>query len=134
MSTFIDHVRCGVCDAGLTLEATSVVVQRYRRQPWIRHFWVLCDVCAAHKLYWPTTRQVRLADQLHCPTAVDDAAPDDVFRSYARSNGLPATDRRAPLVIPNADLGFLLSMLAATTGLTRAAAPVQSYLPAHWAN
>ncbi|HEX7277108.1 MAG TPA: hypothetical protein VF244_07010 [Acidimicrobiales bacterium] len=134
MATFIDHVRCGECDAGITLEAGTVVLQRYRRQPWLRHFWVRCDACAAHKLYWPTARQVRLAERLQCRDALDDGAPADVRASYARSKGLPVTSRRPPLAILDKEIGFLTSMLAATSGPRPAAGPVPSYLPAHWAN
>ena len=136
MATFIDNVRCGECDAGLTLETVSVVLQRYRRQPWLRHFWVHCELCASHKLYWPTARQMRLAEQLRCRTVTDEAAPADVSDSYAKSNGrLPVTMARgAQVTISNQELGFLLSMLAATSGPAPAKAPARSYLPAHWSN
>lgn len=136
MATFIDHVRCGECDAGLTLEAMSVVLQRYRRQPWLRHFWVHCELCASHKLYWPTARQMRLAEQLRCRTVTDEAAPADVSASYVKSQGrLPVTmGRGAPVKIPYQELGFLLSMLAATSGPAPVKAPAHCYLPAHWSN
>ena len=135
MATFIDQVHCGECDAGLTLEAASVVLQRYRRQPWLRHFWVQCDVCASHKLYWPTARQMRLAEQLRCRTVTDELAPSDVTMSYARTKGLPMTRTRpAPVDIPYQELGFLLRMLAATSGPAPVKAPARSYLPAHWSN
>ncbi len=134
MATFIDHVRCGECDAGLTLEAATVVLQRYRRQPWLRHFWVRCDVCAAPKLYWPTPRQVRLAGLLKCHIAIDEMAPANVTASYARSHRMPVVDRRPAIDFPNNELGFLLSMLAATTGPRPAPGQTQSYLPASWAN
>lgn len=130
MATFIDHVRCGECDAGITLEAGTVVMQGYRRQPWLRHFWVRCEACAAHKLYWPTPRQLGLAALLKCRDALDDVAPADVSASYARSKGLPVTVRKAPLAILDKELGFLKSMLAATSG----GSPGPSYLPPHWAN
>ena len=80
--------------AGLTLESESVVLQKYRRQPWLRHFWVRCDVCATHKLYWPTARQMSLAERLRCRTVTDESAPTDVTVSYAKCNGLPVTERR----------------------------------------
>ena len=135
MATFIDKVRCGECDAGLTLESGSVVLQRYRRQPWLRHFWVRCDVCATHKLYWPTSRQLGLAERLRCRTVTDESAPGDVSACYARCNGLPVTQgRRAPVEILNQDLVFLLGMLAATSGPTPAKVPAHSYYPAHWSN
>ncbi len=134
MATFIDQVRCGECEAGLTLEARSVVLQRYRRQPWLRHFWVHCDVCAAHKLYWPTLRQMRLAERLRCRTVTNESAPTDVSSSYAKSKGIPASGSGAPLVIPNRELGFLLQMLAATSGPAPGKAPTHSYLPASWSN
>ena len=138
LATFIDHVRCGECDAGLTLEAATVTLQHYRRQPWLRHFWVRCDVCVAPKLYWPTPRQVRLAALLKCHTVVDDVAPDNIVASYGRSNRMPNVSRRTVVDIPNDELGFLLTMLAATTGgATEAptgATRMLSYLPPHWAN
>lgn len=134
MATIIDHVRCGECDAGLTLEASTVVVQTYRRQPWLRHFWVRCDVCVAPKLYWPTARQVRLAERLHCQTAIDDVAPANVNASYGRWNRMPAVDRRLKVDLPNDELGFLLTMLAANFGPTPTTGLTKSYLPAHWAN
>jgi hypothetical protein len=134
LATYIDHVRCGKCDAGLTLEAATVVLQRYRRQPWLRHFWVRCDICVAPKLYWPTPRQVRLAGLLNCHLTVDDFAPDNIIASYGRSNRMPAVDRRPAVTISDAELGFLLSMLAATSGPAPASGPRLSYLPPHWAN
>ncbi|MEA2901452.1 MAG: hypothetical protein QOH36_1339 [Actinomycetota bacterium] len=136
MATFIDHVHCGECDAGLTLEAVSVVLQRYRRQPWLRHFWVHCELCASHKLYWPTARQLRLAEQLRCRTVTEEAAPADVSASYVKATGgLPVTmGRGAPVKIPYQELGFLLGMLAATCGPAPVKAPARSYLPAHWSN
>jgi len=130
----MDHVRCGQCDAGLTLEAATVVMQQYRRQPWLRHFWVRCDVCVAPKLYWPTTRQIRLAALLKCHNAVDETAPDNVIASYGRWNRMPAVQRRLKIDLPNDELGFLLSMLAATSGPVPVNAPPASYLPASWAN
>jgi len=136
MATFIDQVHCGECDAGLTLGAVSVVLQRYRRQPWLRHFWVHCELCASHKLYWPTARQMRLAVQLRCRSVTDEVAPADVSVSYAKSNGrLPVTmGRGGPVNIPHQELGFLLGMLAATSGPAPGKAPARSYLPAHWSN
>gem|GEM_PF-5206330 len=133
MTTFIDHVRCGECDAGITLGASSVVLQRYRRQPWLRHFWVRCDVCAAHKLYWPTPRQLRLAEALKCRASLGELAPSDVRASYEQSTGRPV-DRQGPVSFPAHELGFLLSMLAATSGPAPMRAPARSYLPAHWSN
>lgn len=135
MATFIDHVRCGHCDAGLTLEASSVVVQRYRHQPWLRHFWVRCEACVADKLYWPTARQVRLATLLKCPTNLADIPPASVARAYARSNRMPTVSHSSTVDIPGKELGFLLSMLAATNGpVPGSGAPTRSYLPPHWAN
>lgn len=139
VATFIDHVRCGGCDAGLTLEVGNVILQRYRRQPWLRHFWVRCDVCIAPKLYWPTPRQVRLAALLGCHVAVDDVAPENIVASYARSYPMPSVSRRTVVDIPHDEMGFLLSMLAATTGsattgTTPGQAPMSSYLPPNWAN
>jgi hypothetical protein len=134
LATYIDHVRCGACDAGLTLEASTVVLQRYRRQPWLRHFWVRCDICVAPKLYWPTPRQVRLAGLLKCHLAFDEVAPDNIVASYGLSNRMPAVDRRPAFRMPDAELGFLLSMLAATTGPPSAGGSHPSYLPPHWAN
>jgi len=136
VATFIDHIRCGECETGLTLEAGCVVTQRYRLQPWLVHFWVHCDVCAAHKLYWPTPRQLRLAGQLKFRTVTDLAAPDDVSACYAKSKGWPEITRRrtATFSIPKNELGFLLSMLAATTGPVPTSSPAHWYLPAHWAN
>jgi hypothetical protein len=116
------------------LEATNVVQQRYRRQSWLRHFWVRCDGCEAHKLYWPTARQVRLASQLRCRIVVDDSASDDVTASYARTRGLTVIGWPAPVTIPTTELPFLLSMLAAMGAPGPANRPTQSYLPAHWAN
>ncbi len=134
VATFIDQVRCGDCDAGITLEMGTVVLQRYRRQPWLRHFWVRCDACAAHKLYWPSTRQLRLAEALRCEASLNDVAPSEVTAAYARSKGLPVTRGRPPLAALDKELGFLRSMLAATSGALSATTPAQSYLPAHWAN
>ncbi len=134
MATFIDQVRCGECEAGLTLEVRSVVLQRYRRQPWLRHLWVHCDVCAAHKLYWPTVRQMRLAERLRCRIVTNESAPSDVSASYARQKGVAGGGHGAPLRIYNRELGFLLGMLAATSGPTPAKAPTHSYLPASWSN
>jgi hypothetical protein len=137
VATFIDNVRCGECSAGLTLGSESVVLQKYRRQPWLRHFWVRCDVCATHKLYWPTARQMSLAERLRCRTVTDESAPTDVTVCYARCNGFPLTDRRqAPLdsEILHRDLVFLLGMLAATSGPAPATVPALSYYPAHWSN
>jgi hypothetical protein len=137
VATFIDRVRCGECDAGLTLESGSVVLQKYRRQPWLRHFWVRCDVCATHKLYWPTARQMGLAQRLRCRTVTDESASTDVTACYARCNGHPvpvSVHRRPPLDILSQDLVFLLGMLAATSGPTPATVPAHSYYPAHWSN
>jgi hypothetical protein len=140
VATFIEHVRCGGCEACLTLETDSVVLQQYRRQPWLRHFWVRCDVCAAHKLYWPTPRQVRLAERMACRVVLDEVAPGDVSDAYARSKGFRGLSRRAAVDIPNTDIAFLLSMLAVITGVAGTAAtvrtgvPTLSYLPASWAN
>jgi len=134
VATFIDQVRCGKCDATLTLEAATVVMQRYRRQPWLRHFWVRCDICVAPKLYWPTQRQVRLAGLLNCHAATDDVAPDYVTAAYARSNRMPVVDQRSTVDMPGDELGFLLSMLAATNGPVPVSGPPQSYLPQHWVN
>lgn len=111
-----------------------MVLQRYRRQPWLRHFWVQCDACSGHKLYWPTARQLRLAERLNCRASVDEVAPTNVIDSYARTKGMPVTGRRAPLAVLDQDLGFLTSMLAATSGPTPVVVPVLSYFPAHWAN
>lgn len=134
MSTFIDHIRCGECDAGITLEAATVVVQRYRRQPWLNHFWVRCDVCVAPKLYWPTARQARLASLLRCHLSVDDRAPDNVSASYGRLHRMPRVSRQPMVDMPNNELGFLLTMLAATPPGTAANGPPPSYLPPTWAN
>lgn len=139
MATYIDHVRCGQCNAGLTLEASNVVLQRYRRQPWLQHFWVRCDACAADKLYWPTARQIRLAAMLGCRVMVVPVANDEVSRAYGRTNPMPTVSRGSTVDIPRDELGFLLSMLAATSRLTDAASrlpggPTRSYLPPHWAN
>jgi hypothetical protein len=134
VATFIDQVRCGGCDAELTLEVGSVVVQRYRRQPWLQHFWVKCDACAAQKLYWPTPRQLRLATQLICATNVADDAPADVTAAYARSNRMPMVSGNPAADIRNRELVFLLWMLAATCGPNQAGWPARSYLPPHWAN
>ena len=114
-----------------------MVLQSYRRQPWLRHFWVRCDVCATHKLYWPTARQLDLAERLRCRTVTDESAPTDVTACYAKCKGLPLAKRQqAPLHIPNRDLGFLLGMLAVTCGPAPAPASVTalSYYPAHWSN
>jgi len=125
VAAFIDQVRCGECGAGLTLEAASVVLQRYRSQPWLVHFWVHCDVCATHKLYWPTPRQMRLAAQLKCRTRTDDVATNDITARYSHK-GLPVTSRLSALDIPDNELGFLLSMLAATGGPVPARGPMRS--------
>ncbi len=140
MATFIDHVRCGECETGLTLETASVVMQRYRLQPWLVHFWVHCDVCAAHKLYWPSPRQLRLADRLNFRTVTDNEASDDVSACYAKLKGWPAGSRRPAVAVAvavdilKADLRFLLSMLAANSGPAPAGGPPRWHLPAHWAN
>ena len=136
VTTFIDNVRCGECNAGLMLESASVVLQRYRRQPWLRHFWVRCDVCATHKLYWPTARQMGLAERLRCRSVTDESAPRDVTACYARCNGFSGAGSRqaAPLEILSRDLVFLLGMLCATCGPTPATVPAHSYYPAHWSN
>ncbi len=138
VATFIDYVRCGECSAGLTLGSESVVLQKYRRQPWLRHFWVRCDVCATHKLYWPTARQMSLAERLRCRTVTDESAPTDVTSCFARYNRHPVPvcgDRWAPVAILHQELVFLLGMLAATTsGPAPATVPALSYYPAHWSN
>jgi hypothetical protein len=134
LATFIDHVRCGGCDAGLTLEPGNVVVQRYRRQPWMGHFWVHCDACATHRLYWASPRQARLAQLLKCHTRLDDEPSGDVAASYAEVNGRRAVTRRAPVDIPTRELGFLVQMLAATSWPHEGKGPTPSYLPSSWAN
>jgi hypothetical protein len=126
-------VRCGECDAGLALEADIVTIQNYREEPSVRHFWVYCSFCATHKLYWPTVRQIVLADVLDCATLTDDELPDEIFASYQAGALMPpaATDDPAPAAI---EIAFLLNMLAATSRVDPRKSPTQSYLPSHWSN
>ncbi len=92
MGSYIDNVRCGNCDAGLMLEASIVTIQNYREQPTVRHFWVYCSFCATHKLYWPTVRQIVLADVLDCKTVTAEVLPDEILASYRKDSSRP-TDR-----------------------------------------
>ena len=136
MGSYIDNVRCGKCDAGLTLEARIVTIQSYREDPSIRHFWVYCNFCAAHKLYWPTVRQIMVADVLACASLTDDKLPDDVLASYRRDavappDGADGADEPAPAAV---EVAFLLNMLAATAGVDPRHVPRESYLPSHWSN
>jgi hypothetical protein len=133
MGSYIDNVRCGNCDAGLMLEASIVTIQNYREQPTVRHFWVYCSFCATHKLYWPTVRQIVLADVLDCRTVTAEVLPDEIMASYRRDSSVPPDRIQAP-IDPTAEVAFLLNMLAATSGLDQATSQQECYLPSHWSN
>ncbi len=135
MNSYIDNVRCGNCDAGLMLEASIVTIQNYREQPTVRHFWVYCSFCASHKLYWPTVRQIVLADVLDCESVTAEVLPDEILASYRKdsSRSVPLARAQAP-ADPTSEVAFLLNMLAATSDLDPATSRQESYLPSHWSN
>lgn len=133
MGSYIDNVRCGNCDAGLMLGASIVTIQNYREQPTVRHFWVYCSFCATHKLYWPTLRQIVLADVLDCRTVTADVLPDEIMASYRKDSSVLPDRIQAPIE-PTTEVAFLLNMLAATSDLDPATTKQESYLPSHWSN
>ena len=133
MGSYIDDVRCGKCDAGLMLGASIVTIQNYRDEPTVRHFWVYCAFCATHKLYWPTVRQIVLADILECKTVTADVPTAEVFASFRTDSAVPPDRVHGPAE-PTVEVAFLLNMLASTSGLDPLLPPGDSYLPSHWSN
>jgi hypothetical protein len=115
------------------LGASIVTIQNYREQPTVRHFWVYCSFCATHKLYWPTVRQIVVADVLDCRTVTADVLPDEILASYRKESSLPPDRAQAPAE-PTTEVAFLLNMLAATSGLDPTTSRQESYLPPHWSN
>ena len=117
------------------LEANIVTIQNYREQPTVRHFWVYCSFCASHKLYWPTVRQIVVADVLDCRSVTADVLPDEILASYRKdsSDSVPLARAQAP-ADPPSEVAFLLNMLAATSHLDPATSRQESYLPSHWSN
>ncbi len=121
------------------LEARIVTIQNYKEQPSVQHFWVYCSFCAAQKLYWPTTRQLVIADVLNCAMVTDDDLPREILASYRKDKSRYENDWMAPEGVtepapPAAEVAFILNMLAATSGVDPQPPLLRSYLPPHWSN
>ncbi|MEA2704482.1 MAG: hypothetical protein QOD63_2427 [Actinomycetota bacterium] len=115
------------------LGAGIVTMQNYTVRPSLRLFCVYCSFCATQRLYWPTSRQLVLADVLDCAMVTDDDLPEEILASYSKDGSLPTDRAEAPA--PQAvEVTFILNMLAATSGLDPGTSSLRSYLPSHWAN